>query len=109
MPIAIRYGVPMDIFWDLNPKKLDPWQRMFEFRQQEEADKRDYDAWLQGQYFAAAIGAAFDGQKSPYPSEPFSITQRRDEQAEANRVAADKFWAFAMAFNKRFQQQQEQQ
>ena len=107
MPTAVRYGVPEQMFWGMNPRLLEPWQRMYEFEQQEEADKQDYIAWLNGKYVLEAIGAALDGKKCPYPSEPYSIQARREEQDEANKIAADKFMAFAMAFNERFKKQQE--
>ena len=108
MPIAMRYGVPERMFWDMNPRLLEPWQRMYEYEQQEDADRRDYVAWLNGRYVLEAIGAALDGKRYPYPSEPYSIQQRREEQDEANKIAADKFRAFAMAFNERFRKQQQE-
>ena len=95
------------MFWDMNPRLLEPWQRMYEFEQQQEADRQDYIAWLNGRYILDAIACSFDGKKCPYPSEPYSIQQRREEQDEANKTAADKFMAFAMAFNKRFEETQE--
>lgn len=107
MPIAVRYGVPMDIFWDLNPKRLEPWQRYYDFSEQLRRDEQDHMAWLSGQYVLAAIGSAIDGKKAPYPSEPFTVSQRKDKQAEANKIAADKFAAFAMAFNQGFRKRQE--
>lgn len=100
----------MSIFWDLNPKRLEPWQRNYEFTEQLRRDEQDYMAWLSGQYVLAAIGSAIDGKKSPYPSEPFTVAQRRiehEEQVTANRAAADKFAAFAMAFNAGFKKRQE--
>lgn len=108
MPIAIRYGVPERTFWDMNPRRLEPWQRMYEYEQQEEADRRDYDAWLHGRYVLEAIANALDGKRNPYPSEPYTIQQRREEQDEANKIAADKFRAFAMVFNEQFRKKQEQ-
>lgn len=107
MPLAIRYGVPMSIFWSLNPKRLEPWQRHYEYSEQLRRDEQDYVAWLSGQYVHAAICAAFEGKKSPYPTEPSSVAHRREEQAEANQIAADRFAAFAMAFNAGFRKRQE--
>ena len=107
MPIALRYGVPESIFWNLNPKRLEPWERMYEFKEQLRRDEEDYAAWIHGQYILAAIGAAIDGKKSPYPAEPFSVTQRRDEEEMARQTAVDRFAAFAMAFNAGFKRKQE--
>lgn len=107
MPIALRYGVPEHIFWDLNPKRLEPWKRMYEFQQQEKADNDDYMAWLQGRYVLEAVGSMFD-KNFQYPTEPHSVLQRREEQDEANQIASDRFWAFAMAFNKRFENKEQE-
>lgn len=101
--------MPENIFWHLNPKRLKPWQRHFEYSEQLRKDDDDYRAWLIGLYVREAIGSAFNGNKSPYPKEPMTIAQMREEQAEANRAAADKFAAFAMVFNERFRATQEQQ
>ena len=106
MPLAIRYGVPENIFWDLNPKRLEPWQRHYEYQEQLKKDDDDYRAWLSGRYILDAIAAALDGKSNPYPTEPYSTTQRRNEEEEARQIASDKFMAFAMAFNARFEAQQ---
>ena len=105
----MRYGVPEHIFWDLNPRRLEPWQRMYEFQEQEKEDKEDRLLWLNGQYVMAAIAAVFDGKEAPYPEEPLSVTKQRDEQAEADKIAADKFMAFAMAFNAQFRKKHQSQ
>lgn len=99
--------MPENIFWDLNPKRLEPWQRHFEYQEQVRSDEIDYRSWLAGRYVLDAIAAALDSKKNPYPTEPYSTTQRRNEEEEARQFAADKFAAFAMAFNARFRQQQE--
>lgn len=99
--------MPENIFWNLNPKRLKPWQRQYEYDEQLRKDDQDYEAWLHGQYVLAAIGAAIDGKKCPYPTEPYSIMQRRDEEEEAKQTAADRFAAFAMAFNAGFKKKQE--
>ena len=94
--------MPESIFWHLNPKRLEPWRRHYEFQEQLNRDNDDYRAWLEGKYILDAIAAAFDSQKNPYPTEPYSTTQRRNEEEEARQIAADKFKAFAMAFNAKF-------
>lgn len=89
----------------MNPKRLEIWQRNYEYDRQEQADREDYIAWLNGTYVLAAIGAAFDGKKCPYPSEPYSVTQirRDDEEAQrtADQIAAANFRAYAIALNKK--------
>lgn len=105
--MAIRYGVPENIFWKLNPRRLEAWQRSYLFTEQKRADERDYQAWLNGQYVLAAIGAVLDGKRSPYPEEPFSVIERRDKQKAEDQAASANFMAFAMAFNKGFKERAE--
>lgn len=100
LPAALRYGVPYELFWDLSPRTLEVWQRNYNFAMQEEADKQDAFAWSLGTYVLQAIAAAFDGKKSPYPKEPRYIASLREEKEE-NAAAADAFWAWAVAFNKK--------
>ena len=94
--------MPESVFWDLNPKRLEAWQRTYVYQEQLRRDEQDYEAWLHGQYVIAALGSILDGKKCPYPSEPYSITARKEEQAEANRQAADAFRAYALAYNKKY-------
>lgn len=101
--------MPENVFWHLNPRRLEPWQRHFEFQEQLRRDEEDYIAWLNGQYVLAAVAAAFGGKKYQYPTEPFTLTQRRDEEEDARQIAADRFAAFAMAFNEGFKKRQEEQ
>lgn len=89
----------------MNPNRLQIWQRNYEYDRQEQADHEDYLAWLSGSYFLAAIGGALDGKKYPYPSEPYSVTQfkqdKEEEQKAAEEMAAANFLAYAMALNKK--------
>lgn len=102
--MAVRYGVPMSEFWSMTPKQIEPWRRFFLWKQQLDRDERDYQAWLNGQYVLAAIAAAFDSKKNPYPEEPVTVTSMRDEEIEQERrdkEAAEMFMAYAMEYNRR--------
>lgn len=102
--MALNYGVPESVFWTLTPKMVEPWRRFYLWKQQLERDEKDYHAWLIGQYVYAAITAAFDGVKNPYPEEPKHISQMRIEQMEQeeqDKAAAADFMAYIMELNRR--------
>ena len=106
MPVALRYGVPYEVFWKLNPKRLEAWQLHYSYNEQDRKDELDYLAWLTGSYVRTAIVSALDGnKKAPYPEEPYSITQIRSkmesEQKRADKNAASNFLAYALALNKK--------
>ena len=91
------------MFWDMNPRKLEPWQLNYNYDLEEKAELDDANAWNLGIYVLEAIAAAFD-KTNPYPKEPRYTTRRKEEQEEeqhkVNEVAAANFWAWANAFNK---------
>lgn len=106
MPVATKYGVPAQMFWQMNPKRLNSWQIQYNERIQDEEDRMDRMAWIIGGYVARAIGAAFNGRKSPYPRMPDNVKQYRDNaRAKAEHDAA-KFAEWAITFNKQFEAKQ---
>ena len=46
LPAALLMGVPYDLFWHLNPRKLEPFRTAYKDRLSQE----DYYAWRQGAY-----------------------------------------------------------
>jgi len=111
LPIATRYGVPYAAFWDMNPKRLKPWQDAFNEKVEADALLVDYSAWRNGIYVLLAIGAAIDGKKSPYPEKALLAAEKEKqtikEQEHRDEMAAARFMNWAMEFNKRFAQQEE--
>lgn len=56
--------------------------------------------WTNGRYVALAIGTSFSKGKR-YPNEPDVIFDMSHEHTEEHELTdADRFWAFAQAFNK---------
>ena len=83
--------------------------KAFEKKEERDILKKDQIAWLQGMYFAYAIGAIFD-RKIKYPEEPFSLLEKlnddTDEEEQENKVNPDAqiFGAWAMMYNKQFRE-----
>ncbi len=102
MPYALMIGVPYDLFWHLNPRKLKAFAMAYARRRQEQLD----GMWYMGQLVAAAMDATVCNmmpfvkrpQKGKYPEKPIRILP----ETEAERKAAEerelqKFIGFAGA------------
>lgn len=84
MPWALTYGVPYELFWHLNPRKLEPFKAAY----QKKLEIDNQNAWLQGQYIRLAVGSVLDGKKCKYPKEPFNMGEEKDSRsAEADFLA----------------------
>lgn len=95
-------GVPYDLFWRLNPRKMKAFDKAYARKRQE----RMNDMWYMGQLVAAAMDATVCNmmpftkrrQKGTYPEKPVRILP----VTEAERKAAEerelqKFIGFAGA------------
>lgn len=70
MPNALLYGVPYEVFWHLNPKKLQPFREAYHKR----LEMEEYARWRNGLYVMQAVGACFGGT---YPETPFGMEQEK--------------------------------
>ena len=60
------YGVPYELFWHLNPKKLQPFKEAYQRR----LEMEEYARWRNGLYVMRAVSACFGGE---YPKQPFGL------------------------------------
>lgn len=97
LPSAIRYGISYKDFWDMTPKAIAVYRKVFEEKQQEEYDRINYKSWLSGMYVMNAIAACID-KKAKYPENLLSSKQSKNE--ELPDISAIKFGEWANAFNK---------
>lgn len=65
------YGVPYELFWHLNPKKLQAFKEAYQKRMEMES----YARWENGMYTMRAISACFGGE---YPEKPFGFEQNKN-------------------------------
>ena len=86
------------MFWHLNPTKVKPFKKAYENKL--DADNRN--AWLNGMYVQAAIGAAMS-KSVKYPKAPFGgESEAQEATKESADLAAKKFDAWAKLQNERF-------
>lgn len=102
LPAAIRYGIPYDTFWNLNPKILGIYQDIYIKRLEEQRDLINYTAWIQGQYNMASIGAAMN-KKCKYPKAPFDFKGKN-----SGLSGEEKFLLWVDEFNRRFENQNQE-
>lgn len=93
-PAALRYGIPYETFWNLNPRIMNIYQESYKKSLEEKQKVIDYEAWLHGQYQMASIGAAFS-KKCKYPDRPMSMKTK-----EKGLDEEDKFLLWVDAFNR---------
>ena len=103
----MTWGVPYDVFFDLNPDTLRPFEDAYAIKCKEKADELNHSAWLIGRYVCASIAACF-GRGHRYPQEPFKRTDEEDENGYI-LTDADRFKAFAMTFNAQKQKKDQKQ
>lgn len=89
MPDALTIGVPYDLFWHLNPKKLKPFFKAFENKRK----MRDEESWIWwGTYGISALSvvlaSAFSkDSKAKYVNKPFyqSVEEQNVELTEEEK------------------------
>lgn len=100
LPQALAVGVPYDVFWHLNPKKLESFYDAYRIKQK----LRDEEAWIDNIYtlrafqvVMAQFGAGLSGKRSTaqYFEKPLmgeELVQRELTEEEKQREV-DKFFA----------------
>lgn len=91
--------MPYELFWRLNPRKLEPFRKAYQIKNEQE----DYLAWLQGSYIRIAVGSCLDGRKCKYPEQPLS----RNSAEKREIPGEEQFIIWADAFNRRFEKETE--
>lgn len=98
-------GVPYDLFWHLNPRKLLPFAEAHRKKQQ----ARSGEMWLMGQYVASALDATVCNampftkrkQKGKYLEQPIRVIPKTEEEKKLEEEQAlQSFLGFAGAFEK---------
>ena len=70
-------GVTYELFWGLNPIKLEPFKMAFKQTQDEKLATMNYSAWLNGIYVGKAISASFN-KNADYPNKPLDLTAKNE-------------------------------
>lgn len=96
-------GVPYELFWKLNPKKLESFEKAHDLKLKHDNES----AWLNGFYGAMAIASCLS-KKAKYPTKPIDFKNEQNEidQEEKNKIDSLRFSAWAQVFNEKFKAKQ---
>ena len=101
MPNALAVGVPYDVFWHLNPKKLKPFQDAYFIKRK----MLDEEMWYMGQYVAMVLDSTVcnnslwkgkNGKASKYAKKPLMADWeigKKELSEEEKQRAVDLFFA----------------
>lgn len=109
LPQSLTIGVDYNLFWTLNPKKLQPFKDSYKDKVKMQQNLNNANMWINGLYMLSAIGSAFGGKAYPdKPIEQFNGDYNEEKQIEQtvdeNGMCADaaNFAAYALTYNQRF-------
>lgn len=95
----MRYGIPYETFWNLNPRIMSIYQEEYNRRVEEKAKLIDETAWLNGMYVIHAVRTALSPKKAKYPDKPYMQQEKVEPLSEE-----EKFKLWVADFNKRFEE-----
>lgn len=81
LPAAIRFGIPVSEFWNLNPKYMMMHQDNYIREKEEELKMIDVSAYYNGMYIQSAIACNFS-KKVKYPKKPLSFKNEEKKRIE---------------------------
>mgnify|MGYP000109013828 CR=1 FL=1 len=76
LPAALRMEIPLDIFWELNPKYMYMYQDNYIKEKQEQLKLLDVSAYYNGLYVQQAIASCFN-KHTKYPKKPLSLAKKQ--------------------------------
>ena len=75
-------GVPYELFWHLNPKKLEPFYEAEKLRADARENRDNRMAWLIGLYFTHSIASMLPKSRTKYPNTPIDFNAKPNTDAE---------------------------
>ena len=95
-PFYLSIGMTYEQFWEGDCTLPIFFRKAFEMKQKSENELSNYNAWLQGKYFAEAIAACFS-ENYKYPEKPYGFDEINKTEEEIMLEKADRFRQFVNA------------
>lgn len=93
------------MFWKLNPKSLQPFFEAYKENYQDDLERRNFQAWLNGLYVQHAIGSSFS-KKHKYLSKPIELFAKEKQKEltdkEKMELIQARFMLHIKEINKQF-------
>lgn len=99
LPNALLAGCSYELFWTLNPTKLEPFYKAQQMKAEAQFNRENLVAWINGLYTMRALGAVLP-KGSKYPSKPIDLNEKPKTDAE-------KFAEYVAAFKRRRAEERE--
>ena len=81
LPTALYIGVPYELFWTLNPHKLEPYYKAEKMRIEAKNNRENVTSWLIGISVRDAIASCFS-KSHRYPKKPIDLNEKPKSDAE---------------------------
>ena len=94
--MALRMGVDYHLFWQLNPRRLQPFVKAYQEKQKAQLERANYAAWLSGIYVTHSIAASLGENAIDLYETEEDLESRKAREAEL-------FSAYVDMFNKNFE------
>jgi len=94
--------VPYELFWKLNPKKLEPFQKAAEMEQKAMQNRLNLTAWVNGVYIQHAVASCFS-KSAKYPQKPLDIFGTEGKATPQQEAAMFERFMIAHNVQKEFQ------
>ena len=104
LPGALQIGVDYGLFWQLTPKKMEPFLKAYESRQKEQLEFINIAGWVNGMYAGYSLGAAFGESVRMSQRNRFRSSDRRKMCRKTPTGKPRYFSAYAAMFNKQFEE-----
>ena len=101
LPAALQFGIPIDVFWTLNPKYMYMYQEEYIREKKEQMQMLDVSAYYQGMYVQQAIASCFS-KKVRYPKKPISLEKKKTKPLSGE----EQFKLWIEEYNRRFDEKQ---
>lgn len=102
-PFYLSIGMTYEQFWEGDCTLPIFYRKAFEMKQKSDNEMNNFNAWLQGKYFAEAIAACFS-KDSEYPEKPYELSSKQKEDKTEEEIMlerADRFRQFVKAKKER--------
>ncbi len=90
-PMYLNMGMTTEGFWEQDPSLCKAYRKAYEMRREQEFEKMNYQAWLQGRYIYDALCAVHPlyhtfakkgTQAAPYYDEPIKFYKSEEEKRQ---------------------------
>ena len=104
LPNALSMGIPENVFWNLDPMKIEPYIRAREIKDKRKVEEANFQGWITGIYITHALSCVLS-QTHRYPEKPIELFGDDLSEDERMNQEATIFAAYAEEYNRRLRKE----